>query len=95
MLGLHLLEQREHRRQQHDRRLIVGVAARIGLGRDVVGHRNREAHSACSAVICPRVDQLAQELRRRRRQELRRDFDARDLGDDSIGRDHPARAVAA
>ena len=59
------------------------------------GHRDaRRPSSACSAVISPRRDQLAEESRRRRRQELRGHLDARDLGDDPVRRHDPARAVA-
>ena len=54
----------------------------------------RRASSACSAVRCALADQLLQEALRRRREEPRRHLDARHLGDDAVGRDDAAVAVA-
>ncbi len=95
MLGLDPVAQRQHRRQEHDRRLIVGVPARIGLGRDVIGHRNSRGPLGLFAVDRSQGHQLADHFLRRRRHELRGHLDPRDLGDDPVRSHDPPRFVVA
>ena len=53
MLLLHPIAQGEHRRQQRERGAVVGVAAGVGLGGEVLGHRHlrRQAAPALRVIV--------------------------------------------
>ena len=84
-LRLQPVAQREHRRQERDRRAVVGVAAAVGLGRHVVGDRDaaRPARPA-RAVMCPAATSSLRMRSGGGREELRRHLDPRHLGDDAV-----------
>ena len=95
VLGLHPIAERQHRRQQDDRGLVVGMPAGIGLGGDVLGHRDPRGPLGLLGRDVAGRHQFPQEPLRRRCHELRRDLDPRHLGDDPVRRLDPARFLAA
>ena len=93
-LRLHSVTQREYRRNQRNRRAIVGMPARISLRREVLRHRNLRRQLRLFFGDFAAFDKLAQKFFRRRRQELRRHFHAGNFGEHVIRRDDAARRIA-
>ena len=85
--GAELVSQGDHRRQQGDRRAVVRVAPRIGFGREVLHERDGPRQFRLTAVDEPALEQLGDQARRGRAQELPGDLDPRHLADDRVGAD--------
>ena len=66
------------------------MAAGIGLGGEVAGHRDRAGEPGLLGGDLAEGDEFAEEPLRRRGEELRGDLDPRDLGDDLVRCHDPA-----